>query len=269
MHSDSVGSLDGVCHGKHAPPPVWLELLGSFGLSCRGEALAVCANTRTAALLGQLGLASERGMPRSQLLSLVWPDRDSGLAADAFDTVVHTLHEQLGEALGGQSPVLEVGGVCGLNREAGIGVDVSDFTALAAGARRQARTGDVRAAASLALRASELYRGDLQVEPDGTPHAMLERVRLRATWLSMLALVADDAFARADFSGCLEHALRLLEHDACREDAHRLVMRCYVRQGERTRALQHFEKVREILQLEPEPATTALYERMRLHPGPA
>jgi len=271
VHSDSTGDLHGVCMGEHAPQPVWLGLLGSFRLLRWGEPLAVRAGGKTEALLGHLGLASMQGVPRALLLSLVWPDSEAGLAANAFNNVVHNLRGQLGAALGGASPVVQTGGYCRLNREAGIGVDVVEFTALAGEAQRQARLGDTPAAANLAHRAIELYRGDLHSDADGTPSAILERDRLRATCLSMLMLLADDAFARADLSGCLSYALQLLAHDPCREDAHRLVMRCYLRRGERAQALRHYTTVKKILRVEfdaePEPTTTALYEQMRLRPS--
>jgi DNA-binding SARP family transcriptional activator len=69
----------------------------------------------------------------------------------------------------------------------------------------------------------------------------------------------------------LLHALDLLRHDPCREDAHRMAMRCYVRQGERAQALRQYRLCREVLAIEfeaaPEPATESLYELVRLDPA--
>jgi DNA-binding SARP family transcriptional activator len=63
----------------------------------------------------------------------------------------------------------------------------------------------------------------------------------------------------------------MLASDPCREDAHRLVMRCYVRLGERAQALRQYQLCKQILRAEydvaPEDATTALYDRVRLEPG--
>ena len=64
---------------------------------------------------------------------------------------------------------------------------------------------------------------------------------------------------------------RLLDGDPCREDAHRLVMRCHVRRGERAQALRHYLLCQQILRAEfdaaPEPATDALFEQARLDPS--
>lgn len=68
----------------------------------------------------------------------------------------------------------------------------------------------------------------------------------------------------------LQHAMGLLYADPCREDAHRMVMRCYVRDGQRAQALRHFQTCRVILRREfeadPEPATVALFEAIRVDP---
>ena len=59
--------------------------------------------------------------------------------------------------------------------------------------------------------------------------------------------------------------------DPCREDAHRLIMRCYVRQGERAEALHQYRVCVNTLRVEfdsaPETATTILFEQIRLDPG--
>ena len=63
----------------------------------------------------------------------------------------------------------------------------------------------------------------------------------------------------------------MLAHDPCGEDAHRLVMPCHVRRGERAQALHHYGVYVDILRAAyattPEPATVALFEQVRRDPG--
>ena len=102
-------------------------------------------------------------------------------------------------------------------------------------------------------------------------HQVLERERLRARYLSVRAQLAAHHFANADYTAALTHALDLLAHDPCREDAHRIAMRCYVRRGERAQAMRQYGVCREILAQEfdarPEPMTDELLEMVRLDPG--
>ena len=113
-----------------------------------------------------------------------------------------------------------------------------------------------------------MYRGDLCVGAD--VQAIVERERLRASFLTLVARLADLHFGAGEYSECLDFALALLAHDPCREDAHRLVMRCFVRRGERAQALHQYRVCETILAQEfsaaPEPATTALFDQLRLAP---
>lgn len=71
-------------------------------------------------------------MSRDVVLSEVWPDAaDAALAGQSLNSLTHSLHKQLGDALSGSPPVLHVQGSYQLNLEAGVGVDTASFEALA------------------------------------------------------------------------------------------------------------------------------------------
>ena len=104
-----------------------------------------------------------------------------------------------------------------------------------------------------------------------TEHTLIERERLRARYLTLLARLASYDYAAGNLESCLQLALRLLEHDPCREDAHRFVMRCHVQLGERAQALRQFRLCEQILRREfdadPEPATRTLFDQVRCDPA--
>jgi DNA-binding SARP family transcriptional activator len=253
-----------------ADHPVWLCLLGYFRLIRNGQLVAVRSGGKTEALLAHLGLGGLYGVPRDVLLRAIWPHSDAALAAQALNSLVHSLRSLLGEALNGAAPIVQTGGHYRLNEAAGVVVDVVRFKGLVSDGERYERAGQTGTAVELYEQAVQLYGGDLSAAAGGGARAALERERLRATCRRALIRLADHAFARQDFDTSLSHALELLEHDPCREDAHRLVMRCHVRLGERSQALYHYRTVLAILRsecdAEPEPATTALFEQIRLNP---
>jgi DNA-binding SARP family transcriptional activator len=180
--------------------------------------------------------------------------------------MLHGLHVMLGDALDGAPPVLHRTGACQLNVEAGVGVDIAHFDVLARAAEVSLREDDAAAAAVAA--AVDFYRGDLW--PVDDLGAMVVRERLRAVHLSLLSRLADQCFERRQYREALHYAGRLLTADPCREDAHRLVMRCHVRLGERAQALRQYRTCVRILEAEfdaaPEALTEALFERVRLAP---
>jgi two-component SAPR family response regulator len=119
------------------------------------------------------------------------------------------------------------------------------------------------------LDAVGLYRGDLHACTDDS--AVVERERLRASYLVMLGRLGDTARRDNDYSSALEYASLVLNYDASREDAHRTLMSCYARLGQRVQAMRQYllcERLpRETFDAVPEPATRALYDRLRLEPG--
>ncbi len=248
--------------------PVLICLLGPFGLFKNGVHVTTRGGGRTEALISSLALRRGARVPRDVVLAEVWPETDPTLSGQALNTLVHGLHKQLGDALRGAAPVLHVQGSYRLNTEAGVGVDAACFEALADAAYRQAHDNQPSAIQAY-HQAVSLYNGDLCTAD--LQQALIERERLRALYLTMLARLASHYNSEGDIDACLGHALKLLEHDPCREDAHRLVMRCHVLRGERAQALRQFRLCEQILRGEfdvaPEPATCALYEKIRLDPA--
>jgi DNA-binding SARP family transcriptional activator len=248
--------------------PVLICLFGTFRVNKAGSEIRMRNSGKTATLLTSLALGEHYRVPRQFLLSRLWPDTEEVRAAHALTSMVHTLRETLGDVLGGAPPVLYRAGVYQLNTEAGVGVDIAHFDALASAAERQLRTGDTAAGVRTAQHAVDLYRGD--VCPLDDIRAVVERERLRAVYLSLLGHIADDYFRRLKYPEALRYAHRLLSHDPCCENGHRLVMRCYVRLGERAQALRQYRTCCKSLDAEfearPEPLTEALFNRIRLDP---
>ncbi|MGI8587628.1 MAG: AfsR/SARP family transcriptional regulator [Chloroflexia bacterium] len=249
-------------------PPVMIRLLGSFGLLKEGRPVVVPSGGKTEALLSLLALRHGRCVPRDTILGIIWPDHDPTLAGQALSSLIYSLRKQLGPLLGGAMPIVHVEGCYQLNCDAGVSIDLLYFEEAVQEGDRHRRLGDRRSALDAWGRAISVYTGDLWSGMD--VHAAVERERLRACYLTILARLADDYYERGDYSACIEYAGRLLASDPCREDAHRLIMRCYVRQGERAQALRQYRLCAEILRSEfdalPEALTADLYEQVRSAP---
>lgn len=248
--------------------PVLICLLGNFRLLKGGQPIELRKPGKAQSLLSSLALRPGYTASRDSLLQTLWPDADSALASQSLNSLVYTLHKLLGDQIGGAAPVVVLDGYYRLNTEVGIGLDVTWFNALARAGEQYVHSGDRPEALAAFNCALNVYRGDLCVNTD--PQAIIEREHLRALRLSLLARLADDAFGHGDYVACLEYAMRLLTADPCREDAHRLVMKCHVRRDERAQALRQYRLCEAILRAEfdaePEAATTALYHQVRLAP---
>lgn len=244
-------------------------LLGSFRVLKHGRPVELPQGGKAEGLLTQIALHVDAGVSRDEILDQLWPSSEIHVATRSLHTLVYTVHRSLGDALGGASPIVKSGGRYRLNTADGVAVDTACFDAAVDAGDRHARQGQASAALDEYETAMQLYAGDLAV---GTHVShVLERERLRARYLSLWARRGDQFYAVGDYAGALASALALLANDPCREDAHRMVMRCYVRLGERAQALRHYGVCKAILAAEfdapPEPETDALFEQIRLDPG--
>jgi len=252
-----------------AVSPVSVCLLGSFRLLQHGAPVAVRRGGKVEQLLGSLALSVRVGIARDELLGLIWPDSNLQLAGQSLNSLVYSLRKVFRPALPSHSPILERAGRYLLNLEDGVRVDVVDFDAAVEEGDRLVRVGEAASAIESYQGALDLYRGDLAA--GSSVQHLVERERLRARYLSVKAHVADHHFENAEYEAALASALQLLAHDPCREDAHRMAMRCYVRLGIRAQAVRQYRTCRQILADEfdalPESDTDALYDRVRLDPG--
>jgi DNA-binding SARP family transcriptional activator len=252
-----------------AASPILVCLLGTFRLLHTGHPVAIPCGGKIETLLGRLGTQFAHRVPRTVLLDLLWPASDSALAHQSLNSLIYSLHKLIGDALGGAAVILHEDGYYRLNMEAGIDVDVACFDSWANRGDQHVRAGDLARAATSYRKSVQLYRGDLSVEMD--VGSVLARERLRTRFLGLLGYLADERYGAGDYGACLNHAWCLLGHDPCREDAHRVVMRCHVQRGERAAALRHYHVCANILRAEfdaaPELATTALFDQIRRQPS--
>ncbi len=98
----------------------------------------------------------------------------------------------------------------------------------------------------------------------------IERERLRARHVNLLARLTDFYYAKGGYAACLDCAARLLKSDPSYEAPHRAVMRCNIKRGSRSHALRQNQVCRDILraefETEPERATRDLFDQIRRDP---
>jgi DNA-binding SARP family transcriptional activator len=263
--------IDGESHGSNSNlsmlQPILVCLLGNFRVLKWGQPV-VFHGSKLELLLRLLGVQYQYAVPREQILENLWPGHDPGLACQSLNSLLYSLRKSLAGNGHNDAPVLCEDGYYRLNKEAGIGTDIACFEELVKSGDEYVCADNTPVAVPFYIQATQLYRGDLCAGTD--LNSVIERERLRVHFLRLLARLADHFYSVADYPACLQYANRLLENDTCREDAHRLLMRCFVRQGERAQALRQYRLCTHILHAEfeavPERDTTRLYHQIRLNP---
>jgi len=211
-----------------------VRFFGRFELEYVRKPLPLPATRKAQALLAYLILQREQPQQRDHLAELFWGDRPDEKARRSLSTAIWHISHCLPE----KGYILSDLNTIQFNPRAALSLDIDEFEAFVSGKDVESlRTG------------IEVYRGEFLAGSyeDWVIH---ERYRLENLYLDSLARLMAAYEARADYMYALETALRLLNADTLREDAHRALMRTYCRLGKRNAALEQYQRCREIMQRE-------------------
>lgn len=96
---------------------------------------------------------------------------------------------------------------------------------------------------------------------------MLQREALRDCYLIILDRLSLHYLGQKSYATSIRLCQKLLAKDDCREDAHRRLMECFSRQGQRNLALRQYqlcvEALKETLDVDPMEKTVTLYREIR------
>jgi DNA-binding SARP family transcriptional activator len=249
--------------------PVMISLLGSFRLTFHDTLVPIGSGSKAESLLIWLALAQKHRVRRDDLLERLWPESDPALAGQSLNSLTYRLNNLATKSSQGTNVVSHNSGYYYLDMTQGVGVDIDYFELWSAHGKRLLHRGNPKRGLVYCEQALALYRGDLA--GDASIRAIVERERLRVTYLDLLASLADYYYSQGDCAQALAYIHRLLAQAPCREDAHRQAMRCYVQLGTRAQALRQYQLCCQVLAAEfetnPEPATDALYNQIRSDPA--
>jgi DNA-binding SARP family transcriptional activator len=228
--------------------------------------------TKAQDLLCFLLLHAGQTLERELIAEQLWPMRTSGKARHCLSTTLWRLRQTLKCLDHSTQPyLLTERSTLAFNTTAPYSFDVQVFERRAA----FGLAGSLPCAEAhhQALEeAQELYGGDL-LEGCYDDWCLAERERLQLLLLRVLKRLQRHCRLCGAFEAAISHGHRLLALDSLQEDVHRELMRCYVDAGQRSLAVEQFQRCRETLrrelQIEPMPETWQLFRRVRGSQEPA
>ena len=256
-------------------PRAMLEarLLGPFELRVDGRAVTMRGGQRGPSVMRYLLMRRRHACPRDEILAEFWPDVAPRVARNRLQVAVSGVRRVLFEVT--NLHVIEYAdGAYRINPELQVETDVERFEAALSAARRAERAGDPRGALAAYQEAIGNYRGDFASDSPYEQWTLLPRESLRLGYIDALDRLSRIQLGSGQLDDCIATAHRMLDVDPCREDAHRLLMRCYASQGRAYQAIRQYEFCRRMLtatlQSEPDLETTRLYRAVRAgSPAPA
>ncbi|MGC8827023.1 MAG: tetratricopeptide repeat protein, partial [Anaerolineae bacterium] len=199
---------------------------------------------------------------RDHAALLFWPDSSVERAAGSFYVTLHRLRR----ALSIQEIILSAEEVYYLNRDLTIWCDLWEFERLLKEAETRQRQGRLDEAHQLRVEALKLVRGEFCADLPDMEWISIRRHELTYTCDVLLREVVQYHLRRQEWGEALQYGQQMLSLDAFDEAAHRLVMFCQAKMGQRSAAMKHYRSLVRSLQrqegAEPEPETTELYEQI-------
>lgn len=207
--------------------------------------------------------------PRRELLmDAFWPEAAPAAARNSLNVAVHGLRRAFRDSAGVQ-PVVLADGTYRLGPGLRLWLDVDEFELRVADARRLEAAGDLADAAADYERALAIYQGDFLADDPYEDWPVTTREHLLLAYLDVLDRLGGLYLGRHQYGACVALSRLLVQRDPCHEDAQRRLMRCYTRQGQPHLALRQYQACVDALDQElgvdPDPATTALAQRIRGH----
>ena len=259
--------------GQRAPMQGLVEarLFGPLRLRVDGSPVTGWAGQRGPSVLRFLLSRRGHACSRDELLAEFWPEVSPDAARNRLQVAVSGLRRTLQEVTNLQVIEYADGGYR-VNPELLVDVDVERFDQAISVARAAERSGTTDQALAAYRDALELYGGDFASDVPYEQWALLPRESLRMSYIDALDRVSQIQLGMNRLDDCIATGLRMLAVDPCREDAHRLLMSCYARQGRTYQALRQYDMccrmLRATLETGPAGETARLYHAIRAGSAP-
>jgi predicted ATPase/DNA-binding SARP family transcriptional activator len=199
---------------------------------------------------------------KAQIGLALWPEASPSKLRNGLSTAIYHLRR----ALGNPQWIIFEDELYRFNRTLDYRFDVEVFEAkLIQAAHVQAQQPE--RASALLQEAIDLYQGDFVEDLLEGDWFLLRREELRRKYLAALLDLGQLSFAQGHYARAAESYRRAIEKDEVLEEAHRELLRCYARLGERGQALRHYQTFEQMIRDElgsaPAAESVALYERLK------
>jgi DNA-binding SARP family transcriptional activator len=259
-----------------APAPeahLRIRTFGRFRVWLGAEELSdrVWGREKARQLLHLLIAGRGQALSKARIIDTLWPDADPTTVDGTFRVVLNALNKALEPDRAAGAPsrfILRCGGGYALAGLPDVALDVAAFEdGLDAAAALEAQGGADDALVALYREALERYEGPfLQAFTSHEAWCDRERERLAHRFAEGALRLARLLSARGDDAGCIDWASRLIAHEPLTEEAHRLLMIAYYRQGDRAAALRTYDRcvvlLSDELDIDPMPETQRVAKRI-------
>lgn len=245
-----------------SPRTLDVRLLGVVELSC-GRNISGFPTRKSRSIFAFLALNRRKEHPRDHLAESFWPDSSVKRSRASLRTELWRIRNTIARTGADPHSILtESLDAVRFPPEAPCRLDIDALD----DAIRSCRTSDPTPHQIAALESAiRLYAGDL-LEGDQGEWCVGNREYYRARYFTGLTCLIEHAMATRDWRRAIEWCEALLIHDPLAEHAHRYVMSCHNKLGNRPAAIRQYARcvaiLRSELNVEPMDVTRELHRRI-------
>ena len=253
-------------HPAARPHALAVYCLGPFRVYQDDRLIEKWPGNKCKSIFKYMAIHREQPVHQEILMELFWRDVDPDAARRNLYQAVYHLRQALQNGDTDFSHIVCEDGCYCLNPDLEIWVDSEAFRLHHQTGQRLEREGHLREAIQAYEQADNLYQGEFLAEDRYEDWTIVHRENLKHTHLDILDRLSQHNFDQAQYAACVAYCEKILVEDSCREDAHRRLMRCYLRQGQRHLALRQYhlcvEALKRELDVPPMPATLELFQQI-------
>ncbi|HEU5376993.1 MAG TPA: BTAD domain-containing putative transcriptional regulator [Ktedonobacteraceae bacterium] len=206
-------------------------------------------------------LLCHRSRTKEQIGLALWPDASPAQLRTSFHATLYHLRRAIGQV----EWITYKQGLYAFNRQLPYWFDVDLFEKWFRQGHKLL-TESPRRAIPYFKKAVQLYRADFLQDISWGNWSQRRKSELQKMYADALLGLGQLLFAENQYGQAADTYRQLIAYDRFQETAHRELMRCYERQGEHSRALQHYRflagMIREELGTSPARETVTLFERL-------
>ncbi len=249
-----------------APPSLAVCCLGPFQVYLNDQLVEDWRNGKAKSVFKYLIAHHDRPVPKEILMDVFWPDANPDHARNSLNVTIYHIRQTL-SVPPSFSHVLFQNNCYLLNPELEIWIDSDAFSEHVALAGAMDRNGNQESAIHEYCAADALYGGGFLEEDRYEEWIVPMRQTLEDDYLKLLDRLSHYYFERQDYDKCMTVCNESLAVDACQEEAHRQMMRCYSRQKQPNLAMRQYQNcvkaLEHDLEVEPSPSTVELVQQIR------
>lgn len=235
--------------------PLSITYFGRFEVRRSDKPITLCTNRNGQRILRYLVSQPGRRATSDVLQALFWPEDEAEVATRKLHLAISALRRSLSDDTACEPNcgyIVRKQSTYMLNPSVMIQVDVEEFM-------RCYRTGQQRSEERMNLyeRACQLYTGPFLTEDMYADWSSLPREQFARAYLVMRNDLTDHYLATRRYEDAIQSAHAVLMENRCDELAHQHLIQVYIAQGQRSEALQQYQR-----------CVHVLYEELGVNPLP-